>query len=340
MSRSHDLRQWYKRFARNLPWRSTQDAYPIWLSEIILQQTRVSQGLPYFERFLHTFPTVHDLANAELDEVLKLWEGLGYYSRARNLHKGAKYISENGVPKNYESWLKVPGVGPYTAAAVSSFAFDENVAVVDGNVQRVLARLYHINEPVNSSSGQKLVQSYADELIKDEPAAEHNQAIMELGALVCTPKKPKCEECPFTSYCLARAANAQSELPIKLKKTKVKKVELNYTAVYGKTGMYVQQRPTIGIWGGLYEIHPLSPEEIELPKASSIYSSTYKVEHLLSHRKLQITIKKVELKGEEPREISGLKHSTWKEVDQLAFPKPIRAWLDEKLLPLHDTFEG
>lgn len=340
MSRSHDLRQWYKRIARNLPWRSTKDAYAIWLSEIILQQTRVNQGLPYFERFIEAYPTVDDLASADLDEVLKLWEGLGYYSRARNLHKGAKHISENGLPKNFNEWLKVPGVGPYTAAAVASFALDENVAVVDGNVHRVLSRVYQVEEPVNTTVGHKMIQGIADELIKEEPAAEHNQAIMELGALVCTPKAPKCVECPWANHCEAFAAGTQSRYPIKLKKTKVKEVDMSYTAVYGLRGMYVQQRSTDGIWGGLYEVHPAEPEQIDLNMANSIHNEAYKVTHLLSHRKLNITIHSIELEGDEPDEISGLRLYEWKEIEQLAFPKPLRGWLDEKLLPLHDDFEG
>lgn len=334
MSRSHDLRQWYKRFARNLPWRETQDPYSIWLSEIILQQTRVNQGLPYYERFIKAYPEVADLAAAPLDDVLKLWEGLGYYSRARNLHKGAQHIALHGMPKSYSEWLKVPGVGPYTAAAVSSFAFNEEVAVVDGNVQRVLARLFNVSEPVNATNGQRLIQSMADELIRNEPAAEHNQAIMELGALICTPKNPSCSECPWSAYCEARSLGKQSDLPVKLKKTKVIEKSLNYTAVFGKTGLYVQQRPTSGIWGGLYEVHPVAADQIALPIGATTSREIHQMEHLLSHRKLKLTIQHVELNLEEPEQISGLTLIPWSQISQLAFPKPLRTWLDEKLLPL------
>lgn len=339
MNASSELRHWYRQFSRDLPWRNTNDPYPIWLSEIILQQTRVNQGLPYFERFISSYPNVRDLAEAPLDDVLKLWEGLGYYSRARNLHKGAKYISENGFPKNFEGWLKVPGVGPYTAAAVSSFALGENVPVVDGNVNRVIARLMDVETPVNSTEGQNIIRSFAEELIQNAPPAEHNQAMMELGALICKPKNPSCDDCPWMERCLARKNNNIDVRPIKLKKTAVKAVKLHYTAIFGERGLYIQKRPSKGIWAELYELSPNKAELHQLPD-SSLHSDVYEITHLLSHRKLSITIQKLELHGDMPAKIGSLKLHSWRETSNLAFPRPLRAWLDENLLPLQGENEG
>lgn len=340
MNLSAALRDWYQQSGRDLPWRKTKDPYPIWLSEVILQQTRVNQGLPYFHTFLEAFPTVQDLAKAKEDEVLKRWEGLGYYSRARNLHKGAKHIAENGFPSNYEEWINVPGVGPYTASAVSSFVHDEERAVVDGNVNRVIARLIDLDAPVNIAEGKQEIERVATELIKDNPPAQHNQAIMELGALICTPKNPKCIECPWEAACKARENNTTHIRPIKLKKTKIKEQELVYTAISSADGLFVRKRDTKSIWKGLHELAPSHPSQIGLPPDAETHTSVYKVTHLLSHRKLHIEIHHVLLKEVKALRIEDLTHRTWDEIDQLAFPRPIRQWLDDILLPLHMDSES
>ncbi len=334
---SAPLRHWYKQFARTLPWRETKDPYSIWLSEIILQQTRVNQGLPYYQRFLEAFPKVEDLAMAHEDNVLKLWEGLGYYSRARNLHRGAKFIADNGFPSSYSEWLEVPGVGPYTAAAVSSFVLNEERAVIDGNVYRVLSRLMDVRLDIGSSEGKKAIEAIAATLIEDQPPAEHNQAIMELGALVCTPKNPKCEECPWNNHCLALEKKTIFERPVKRRKTKVKSESIWYTALVTPNGIWVRKRDTTSIWKGLFELAPVRASELELPINSETELTTHTLTHLLSHRKLEITIQTVHLQYDSHLKVASnlaLQHCTWAELERLAFPRPIRHWLDDILLPL------
>lgn len=331
MDYSSKLRAWYRKNARELPWRTTSDPYAIWLSEVILQQTRVAQGLPYFEKFISTYPKVNDLANAPEDDLMKLWEGLGYYSRARNLHKGAKYIAENGCPTTHDEWLNVPGVGPYTAAAISSFSLNERYPVVDGNVNRVIARAFGVQEAVNSTKGKAIIYELASELIANQPSAEHNQAIMELGALVCTPHQPTCVECPWKDNCIALSQNTIDQLPVKEKKTKVQEVELNYTAVLGKEGMYLQKRGTSGIWKSLYEFIPKSLSEIT---GSEHPSQVDTIKHLLSHRKLHIHIETLLMESEMPLTWKDYQLYSWDEIKRLGFPKPLRSWLDNKLLTL------
>lgn len=334
MDLSTKLRAWYRNNARELPWRETTDPYAIWLSEVILQQTRVAQGLPYFERFLATFPTVLDLANSPEDKLMKLWEGLGYYSRARNLHKGAVYIVENGFPSSFDGWLKVPGVGPYTAAAISSFALNEEKAVVDGNVNRVISRLFAIQEPVNSTQGKRIIEERAASLIQNNPPAEHNQAIMELGALVCTPKSPDCTICPWNTDCYALSTGLVNSLPIKIKKTKIVEVDLHYTALYSKNGLYVQKRDNSGIWKSLYELIPEKGSNLQLDPEMQLSGEHFETTHLLSHRKLNIHIDQIEWPVDTPTNWKGFTLIKWENINNLAFPKPIRHWLDNKLLPL------
>ena len=218
MQFSKTLINWYSANKRNLPWRETRDPYSIWLSEIILQQTQVKQGLPYFNSFLAEFPTIFDLAKVEESKVLKLWQGLGYYSRARNLHATAKYIAnelQGEFPNNYKALLKLKGVGDYTASAISSICFNEVAAVVDGNVYRVLSRYYGITTPINSSKAIKEFKFLAQKLIDKERPAEFNQAIMEFGAIQCKPKNPNCSLCPLNSSCFALQKNIVAQLPVK-----------------------------------------------------------------------------------------------------------------------------
>lgn len=263
MDFSDILSQWYAINKRDLPWRSTVNPYYIWLSEIILQQTRVDQGLPYYLKFIDAFPAVADLANADEDLVLKLWQGLGYYSRARNLQFSAKLIlSEFGgnFPDNHVDILKLKGVGSYTAAAISSFSFGLPFAVLDGNVIRVLSRVFGIQTPFDTTAGKKQFQKLAQELLDKKNPAEYNQAIMEFGALQCVPKSPKCNDCPIVNDCIAFNTNTVSLLPVKSKKLKVKSRFLHFLVVNKNYEVLIGKRNS-GIWQGLYEFPFLEFDE-------------------------------------------------------------------------------
>ena len=248
------LIDWYKKNKRDLPWRDTKDPYRIWISEIILQQTRVAQGYDYFVRFLNRFPDVFALAEADEDEVMKHWQGLGYYSRARNLHAAARsMVLAGGFPKTYEEVLALKGVGEYTAAAICSFAYDMPYAVVDGNVYRVLSRWLGIDTPIDSSQGKRLFAQAAQELMDKKRPALYNQAIMDFGALQCTPSSPSCLLCPLADSCMALAQGKVDVLPVKQHKTKVTNRFFNY--IYVRTGEYtfIRKRTGNDIWKNLYE---------------------------------------------------------------------------------------
>ena len=256
MSFSSILLDWYSLNKRDLPWRKTKNPYFIWLSEIILQQTRVEQGLPYYLKFICEFPTLHDLANANEDKVLKLWQGLGYYSRARNLHYSAKYILkyyDGDFPKTYKDILSLKGIGSYTAAAIASFAYDLPHAVVDGNVVRVLSRVFGIQFSFETAFGKKEFGKLANDLLNKNCPAENNQAIMEFGAVQCTPKSPKCNSCPYVSSCFAYNSGCIERLPVKLKKIKIKKRYINYLLIQKDNFVALEKRNN-GIWKGLYEL--------------------------------------------------------------------------------------
>jgi A/G-specific adenine glycosylase len=257
MKFSNTLIHWYLQFKRDLPWRNTTNPYSIWLSEIILQQTRVNQGKPYYEAFITAFPTIVHLANADEQEVLKLWQGLGYYSRARNLHLTAKEIAfnRNGMfPQNYKELLKLKGVGTYTAAAIASFAYNEPVAVLDGNVFRVLSRYFNIQSDISNSKTKIEFQNLAQNLLPSKESYLFNQAIMEFGALQCVPKNPNCTVCVFSTTCAALQHKTVSKLPIKLKKTKITTKFYTYLLMKDKNKQFiVQQRTGKGIWENLYE---------------------------------------------------------------------------------------
>ena len=251
------LIEWYLQKKRDLPWRNTTNPYPIWLSEIILQQTRVAQGMPYFYAFLESFPTVKELAIADEQQVLKLWQGLGYYSRARNLHQTAQYIANelDGVfPNSYAGLIQLKGIGEYTAAAIASFAYNEPVPVVDGNVFRVVSRYFGIESDISTGKTKKEFTALAAELLSKEQPALFNQAIMEFGAMHCTPKNPDCENCIFNSSCVALQKGLVGQLPFKSKKTKIRKRYFNYIVLQDKKGnTKIQQRTDKGIWHNLYE---------------------------------------------------------------------------------------
>lgn len=317
MDFANSLTRWYLKNKRDLPWRNTKDPYLIWLSEIMLQQTRVAQGTPYYYAFKEAFPSVFDLANASEEQVLKLWQGLGYYSRARNLHKTAQYVAVelNGeFPKTYNELLKLKGVGSYTAAAIASFSFNEDVPVVDGNVFRVLSRFFDVETDIASSSAKKEFTELAKELLPKNNSAVFNQAIMEFGALQCVPQNPNCNQCVLNSGCLALQKKKVQLLPIKSKKLKVTNRYFNYL-VFSDTinKTMIQKRSKKGIWHNLYEfpliesLQVLESEDfqIQLHQQNFIDNGIISFEefnsisrvHKLSHQHLYIKFWKVNVDG-------------------------------------------
>ena len=317
MTFSNRLISWYLENKRDLPWRNTTNPYKIWLSEIILQQTRVAQGLPYYIAFVETFPTVFDLANASEEQVLKLWQGLGYYSRARNLHKTAQLVAFDlggNFPTSYQELLKLKGIGTYTAAAIASFSSNEPVPVVDGNVFRVLARYFDVETDISSTIAKKEFTALAYEVLDKTNSLQFNQAIMEFGALQCMPKNPNCSVCVLNDSCVALQKNKINKLPVKLKKTKVTERFFNYLVFEDELGnSIIQQRTEKGIWHNLYEF-PLIESFIEFTEkeitdeinkmkffSNEIMSiNAYEeksVLHILSHQRLKIRFWNIQLKG-------------------------------------------
>jgi A/G-specific adenine glycosylase len=346
MDIDEQLISWYLKEKRDLPWRNTTDPYKIWLSEIILQQTRVDQGLEYYIKFATEYPSIGFLARADEDEILKNWQGLGYYSRARNLHSTAKYIFHelNGIfPDRYDTIIKLKGIGPYTAAAIAAFAFREKRAVVDGNVYRVLSRLFDIETPINSSEGKKLFQAIADETISAERPDLYNQAIMELGALVCTPKKPSCIKCPVQSACLAFHRKSIESRPVKLKKTKQKLRRIDYAVIERGNEIVLRKRGAKDIWQGLYDFASLEDQEdAQCETLSNYVTETFpetKIQsvgaapektytHLLSHRKIEARFWKVEVSG--TLEPAGNYQLIAKEdIEKYAVPRLIHRYLED-----------
>ena len=306
---SKEILKWYQANPRELPWRGTFDPYKIWLSEIILQQTRVAQGLPYYYKFVEQYPTIRDLAEAPEEEVLRLWQGLGYYSRARNLHFCAKQIwFERGgeFPNTYSELLKLKGVGTYTAAAIASFAFSEAKAVVDGNVFRVLSRVFGIETDIGSGKGKREFQELADQLIPQDNAAEYNQAMMDFGARLCVPNKPDCMNCPIQGSCFAFKNNLVSELPVKINKTKVRDRHLHYFVIRCGESWVWKKRSSGDIWEGLFDFPVIEKEEEEsleeglaiplIAGEPKVFPKKYR--HILSHQRLHAEFSEIEI----PRE--------------------------------------
>jgi len=261
--------KWYEHNKRDLPWRETRDPYNIWLSEIILQQTRVNQGLPYYLKFIEKFPDVKALAASSEQEVLRLWQGLGYYTRARNLHKCAREVVNNygaAFPNTFESLKKLPGIGDYTAAAIASISFKERVAVLDGNVFRVLSRVFGIEKEINSSEGKKAFAALASELLSKKHPDLHNQAIMEFGALYCTPKNPECHQCVFRTKCFAAQNNMQHLFPVKAKSKAARKRYFYYFVIQKGKSLLMKKREEKDIWHGLFDfvlLEKSKPAKIE-----------------------------------------------------------------------------
>jgi A/G-specific adenine glycosylase len=330
--------EWYKLNKRDLPWRDTRDPYRVWLSEIILQQTRVNQGLPYYRRFLETFPTVHALAKATEHEVLRLWQGLGYYTRARNLHKCAKVVVsryKGEFPNNFKALLTLPGVGEYTAAAIASFSFREPVAVVDGNVFRVLSRIFGIDDEINSPQGKKVFAELANRLISKNFPDTHNQAIMEFGALHCVPKNPPCVTCDFQSGCFASQRNLQSDLPRKSLAKASRKRYFYYVVIQKGKSLLMRKREGKDIWHGLYDFflleksRPLKTDKLldEVATASGGRLAVEEVEisknykHILTHQVIHAKFVLIKT-GNFPLPKDGkLKFYTFEKIYDL--PKPV-----------------
>lgn len=291
---------WYNSNKRELPWRKTKDPYFIWISEIILQQTRVAQGLPYYEKFIRAFPTVEILANSSEQKVLSLWQGLGYYSRARNMHACAQTIVnsyQSKFPNSFDQLLTLPGIGPYTAAAIASLAFNKPIPVVDGNVYRVLARVFNIENNIADAKSFKLFFKLSEELIDSKNPGDYNQAVMELGATVCVPQNPLCLKCPLEGICLAKSMMKQKVLPVKIKKVKNRKRYFTYLVVEMDGNLAFVQRQGKGIWKGLFEFYLIettdetSPDLLEndflktlMEQGAIVQQELSMPKHILSHQ--------------------------------------------------------
>ncbi len=341
---SYQIIRWYEANPRDLPWRNTKDPYKIWLSEVILQQTRVAQGLPYYEAFLKAYPTVKALALAPEEEVLRLWQGLGYYSRARNLHFCAKVIwfeLSGAFPDTYKSLLKLKGVGSYTAAAISSFAFDEVQAVVDGNVFRVLARFFGIDTDIASSKGKKEFETLANEIIPSGEPALFNQAMMDFGARLCTPKNPDCEDCPLGHSCFAFKQSLVKSLPVKINKTKIRERVIHYYVIKCGKNWVWNKRTAGDIWEGLHDF-PMEEtslhneiQELKLPVYAPVISFPKKYRHILSHQKLNVRFSEVQIPEknypdlEQWCENQGYFMVEEERIDQLPKPKLIVNFLSD-----------
>jgi len=306
-----ELVHWYIHNKRDLPWRHTTDAYVIWLSEIILQQTRVEQGMPYFYRFVEKYPNVSAFAAAPEDDILKLWQGLGYYSRGRNMLKTAQAVNElydGKFPQRYDDLVKLKGIGEYTAAAISSFSANEPKAVVDGNVYRVLARYFGIDEPINSTKGKKKFQVLADELLNHNQPGLHNQAMMEFGAMLCKPKNPACGICPVRTGCYAFKHNATGTLPVKLNKLKVRERYFNYFVIVNDDEIILNKRDESDIWANMYDLPMIETpsllpveEVLALPRTIEYFGTDVEIgeisqvyKHILTHQRLYVRFIKIQ----------------------------------------------
>lgn len=335
--------EWYEENKRELPWRETADPYLIWISEIILQQTRVAQGYDYFMRFIRRFPDVRTLAEADEEEVMKYWQGLGYYSRARNLHAAAKSM-QGTFPKTYEEVRALKGVGEYTAAAICSFAYGMPYAVVDGNVYRVLSRYFGIDTPIDSTEGKKLFAALAQEMLDKEHPALYNQGMMDFGAIQCTPQSPDCLFCPLAESCAALAKGLVAKLPVKQHKTKTTNRYFNYIYVRAGAYTYISKRTGEDIWKNLYELPlietqaALAEEEfLALPEFRAMFAEGEEivvrpvcrdVKHVLSHRVIYANFYEVTL-PEESASFGDFKKIKADELGQYAVSRLVHAFIEK-----------
>lgn len=324
------LLSWYEFSSRDLPWRKTKNPYHIWICEIILQQTQVKQGTNHYLRFVERFPNVETLAKAETDEVLLYWKGLGYYSRALNLHKAAHQIIEdfNGkFPENYNDILKLKGVGKYTAAAISSICFDEKIPAVDGNFYRVLSRLFADDFDVSQSSAFQYFSNLALSMMPEHRAGDFNQAMMDLGSEICKPKNPKCEECPLVENCMAFQFQKINVFPVKTKKVKSEDLFLHYFFVEYNGEFLVKQRHDHFIWKKLYEFPDFLPEELQ-----KFITNSKTIKHKLTHKNLVIQIDKVSLSSRKEFESFASEYQfeiiNYESSEKKSFPKPLENYIE------------
>ena len=332
------LLAWFRAGHRPMPWRETKDPYAIWISEAMLQQTRVEQAEPYFRRFVDAFPTAAALADAPLDDVLKRWEGLGYYARARNLHRAAQQVRDThggAVPQGYDAFRALPGVGPYTAAAVLSIAHDAPHAVLDGNVVRVLTRLFAIGDDAKKPSTLRRLQALADALLPEYASGDYNQAVMELGATVCTPRAPRCAACPVAPHCRALAEGQPTAYPVAAKKAPTPHADVAVALLYDADGrMLVQQRPTDKMLGGLWELPGGKVEVGERPEAAIVRevaeelgvvaeaeALVARVEHAYSHLRVTLHAFRCRLVSGTPASDLPLRWASADDRAALAFPR-------------------
>jgi A/G-specific adenine glycosylase len=346
MTFAQTLLNWYHDNKRDLPWRSTNDPYIIWLSEVILQQTRVEQGLPYFHRFAENYPTVRDFAGATEDEILRHWQGLGYYSRGRNMHATAQMVMEEHAgyfPTRYDQLIKLKGIGEYTAAAIASFSADEPKAVVDGNVFRLLSRYFGISEPINSPKGKRLFISLAQELLDHNQPGLFNQAVMEFGALQCKPQNPDCTICPFQVECIARKEGRVRDLPVKVRPQPPRSRFFNYLLHIADGKIAMQKRENRDIWRNLYELPlietpgPASPAELlETDAFCNLWGTTGRIKavtspviHQLSHQKIHAQF--IETTNFQLPDSQTILWKYPEEIESLALPKLISDFLKKFL---------
>ncbi len=339
---------WYEENKRDLPWRQTTDPYKIWLSEIILQQTRVDQGMAYYLKFVRLFPNVRDLATATEDEVLKAWQGLGYYSRARNLHATAKHVHNDlggKFPTNANDLVALKGVGPYTAAAIASFCYNEKVPVIDGNVMRVLSRIFGVDMPVDSKEGKKAIEKRAEEVISKSQPGIHNQAIMEFGALHCSPKNPGCENCPFSRVCIAYSENRVYDFPVKAKKTVVKDIWYYYFVIHQGDNVYLKRRDGMGIWRGLYDFPHIESEQPlqekivikdfmsshHLKNEIVVESVSSEFLHVLSHRKIRAVFIDIRLNSSGALPLEKYLRINTRSVVNYGIPRLVEKYLESNI---------
>ena len=345
----NDLISWFEKEFRDLPWRQTSDPYKIWISEIMLQQTQVKKVIPYYERFIDALPSVDDLAVADLDQVLKLWEGLGYYARARNIHKAARIIVEQfagSFPSEYKDVINLPGIGDYTAAAILSIAFGTDMPVIDGNVNRVLSRLFTVPSAPKSTKGKQIIQQKANLLFAHERPGIYNEAMMELGAVVCSPHSPKCGFCPVNRFCRAYASSTQEKFPVKAAKKKRPHKNIAIGIVWKNDLFLIDQRHTDGMLGGLWEFpggHVEDGESLEdavvrevkeeLDVDVKILNHFATIEHQYTHFTITLYAYFCQYVSGTPKAIECL---DWKwvkkeELDQFAFPGANRKVIDKLL---------
>lgn len=336
MENVSDILHWYKKNFRELPWRDTRDPYKIWLSEVILQQTQVKQGLSYYERFVHKYPSVRHLAEASEEEVLKLWQGLGYYTRARNLHKTAKLVLEQHggtFPDTYEALSALPGIGDYTASAILSFAYGKSYPVLDGNVFRLVSRLFDLHLPINDNKHRKTFKDVLTGMIENTNPSDFNNAMMEMGAMVCKPENPACGQCPARLYCLAYKKGTVDLLPLKPRRTKPGTRYFNYLYIRDKGHFYLEKREGNDIWKNLYQL-PLVESDREIDSGTLKNSlagiveagevqvtKKYALRHQLTHQTIEASFWELEVKGSPAFSRNGFKAVTLKNYTK--YPVPV-----------------